>query len=173
MTVEDRENDPVLTAYMARRGELTRYFRARLGSEEAAEELVQEIYLKIARRPAAVIDNPDAYLFRLGTNLMLDRLKQERRAQRRAAAFRTVYAGEGEPVAEAPAADAALAARQRLDQVIQAVRSLPPAAQTAFRLHKLEGLSHAETAAAMGVSRSSVEKHLMACLRQIVAKVER
>ena len=52
-------------------------------------------------------------------------------------------------------------------------QALPPAAQEAFRLHKLEGLSHAETAAAMGVSRSSIEKYMMASLRLIVAKVGR
>jgi RNA polymerase sigma-70 factor (ECF subfamily) len=40
----------------------------------------------------------------------------------------------------------------------------------AVRLHKLEGLSHAETAKAMGVSRSSVEKYIMACLRLILER---
>jgi RNA polymerase sigma-70 factor (ECF subfamily) len=40
-------------------------------------------------------------------------------------------------------------------------------------LHKLNGLTHAETAAAMNISRSSVEKHIMASLKAILAKVGR
>jgi RNA polymerase sigma-70 factor (ECF subfamily) len=37
----------------------------------------------------------------------------------------------------------------------------------AFRLHKLEGLSQAETARAMGISVSAVEKHLSAALKSL------
>ncbi len=72
--------------------------------------------------------------------------------------------------ADEPAADDVVMARERLRLVIEAVRELPAQVQEAFRLHKLEGLSHAETAAAMGVSRSSVEKYLMTCLKRILAR---
>ncbi|MDR3508089.1 MAG: RNA polymerase sigma factor [Caulobacteraceae bacterium] len=171
--MDDQQPDPVLTAYLERRPALIRYFSVRLRSVEAAEELVQDIYLKIARRPAEAIENPDAFLFRLGSNLMLDRIKRDRRAKRRIEAYGVIYGSGGEPAADEPAADDALAARQRLQTIVEAVKALPAPAQTAFRLHKLEGLSHAETAAAMGVSRSSVEKYLMACLKQIQDKVGR
>ena len=69
--------------------------------------------------------------------------------------------------------EASTAAKLQLARTLEAVKALPPAVQEAFRLHKLEGLSHAETAAAMGVSRSSVEKYMMASLKLIVAKVGR
>jgi RNA polymerase sigma-70 factor (ECF subfamily) len=167
--------DPVLAAYLERREELVGYFRVRLRSEEAARDLVQDIYLKIAGRPPEEISNPGAYLYRLGTNLMLDQIKQRRRAGRRDADWRdaATTAVGGEDVAAEPAADEALAARQRLKQIVEAVNRLPPQAQEAFRLHKLEGLSHAETAAAMGMSRSSIEKYIMLALKTILAKVGR
>lgn len=172
------DRSPLLAAYLERRPELLRYFRIRLRSDEAAEELVQEIYLKIAQRSSQsvgdeAISNPAAYLFRLGSNLMLDRIKQERRAAQRASAYGEVYATAGaETIDDAPAAEDALAARQKLRKVIYAIRELPPNVQRAFHLHKVEGLSHAETAEAMGVSRSSVEKYLMACLKAALASVE-
>lgn len=173
--MQDNQADPLLATYLKRRPELERYFRIRLRSAEAAQDLVQDIYLKIVRRPPDAISNPTAYLYRLGANLMLDRLKQERRISRRATAWSEVYHNPlgGELAADAPAADDALAARQRLGSVIAAVQELPPQVQEAFRLHKLQGLSHAETAEAMGVSRSSVEKYLMASLKAILAKVGR
>ncbi|MBX3479007.1 MAG: RNA polymerase sigma factor [Caulobacter sp.] len=177
--MDDVEGHPLLAVYLARREELVRYFRIRLRSAEAAEDLVQDIYLKIAARPVTgapeEIGNPGAYLYRLGSNLMLDRIKQQRRADRRHAEWQdseTMSAG-GEPVDQAPPADEAVAARQRLDQILETVGAMSPSVREAFRLHKLEGLSHAETARAMGVSRSSVEKHIMASLRQILKRIGR
>ena len=173
--LDDSDVHPLLATYLERRTELVRYFRVRLRTEEAAEDLVQDIYLKIVARPAELIDNPAAYLYRLGTNLMLDKIKQQRRASLRDGEWRgaATSAVGGEDVAEATPADEALAARQRLNHILAVVRDLPAPVREAFRLHKLEGLSHAETAAAMGVSRSSVEKYIMTSLKRILAKVER
>ena len=49
------------------------------GSAAAAEDLVQEIYLRIAQAPPAELGSPEAWLYRVGSNLMLDRIKQQRR----------------------------------------------------------------------------------------------
>src|SRR5665213_2023619 len=68
----DRGRDASLVAvYLDKRADLRRFFAARLGSVEAAEDLVQEIYLKLVAADAAHVDvhNPSAYLYRLGANL--------------------------------------------------------------------------------------------------------
>ncbi|PIC00975.1 RNA polymerase sigma factor [Caulobacter sp. X] len=173
--MDDEPVHPLLSAYMERREDLVRYFRVRLRSDEAAEDLVQDIYFKITPPPAETVDNPAAYLFRLGANLMLDRIKVRRRAEARDAQWHGAHVSDvgGAHVANEAPADQAAAAKQQLEKILEAVKALPPAAQEAFRLHKLEGLSHAETAAAMGVSRSSVEKYMMSSLKLIVAKVGR
>jgi RNA polymerase sigma factor (sigma-70 family) len=172
--LEGSDSNPLVTAYLERRADIVRYFRARLRSDAAAEDLVQDIYLKVCGLPPAEIGNPGAYLFRIGANLMFDRIKVERRGQRREAEWRQVNTeGPGEGVAEAAPADMALDARQRLQAVIEVVDELPPQVREAFRLHKLEGLTHAETAKAMKVSRSSVEKYLMTCLSRLNARIGR
>jgi RNA polymerase sigma factor (sigma-70 family) len=167
--------NPLLATYLDRRKDLVRYFRVRLRSEEAAEDLVQDICVKITGLSAEGIDNPSGFLFRLGTNLMLDQIKQRKRAGRRDAEWRgaTSTSAGWEDISEASPADAAADARQRLARIIEVVKELPPPVQEAFRLHKLEGLSHTETAAAMNVSKSSVEKYMMTCLKRILAKVGR
>jgi RNA polymerase sigma-70 factor (ECF subfamily) len=76
-------------------------------------------------------------------------------------------------VADEPAADDAVASAQRLRQLVAAVDQLPPQAGRAFRLHKLEGLSHAETARVMGLSVKAVEKHVSAAVRALAARVGR
>jgi RNA polymerase sigma-70 factor (ECF subfamily) len=78
----------------------------------------------------------------------------------------------GEDAADEPALDDALASRQRMELLVAAVAQLPPQMQRAFRLHKLEGHSHAETAKQMGISVSAVEKHISAALRSLLTKLE-
>lgn len=162
---------PLLAAYLQRRGQLIGYFQVRLGSREAAEDLVQDLFVKIAQLPAATIDHPDAFLFRVGANLMFDRMKHALRARKHDAAWQGAHTRieGGEALAGEVAADDALDARQRLRRIIEVVSDLPWPLREAFRLHKLEGLSHAETARAMNLSRSSIEKYISTCLRRILA----
>jgi RNA polymerase sigma factor (sigma-70 family) len=173
--LDDSDQSALVAAYMDRRAELVRYFRARLRSEEAAEDLVQDIYLKISTPVEDEIWNPRAYLYRLGTNLMLDRMRDRRRAGYRDAAWRDSHTSAvgGQDVSDASPADEVADARQRLARVIEVVNDLPPQVQQAFRLHKLQALSHAETAKVMNVSKSSVEKYIMTCLQRILARVGR
>lgn len=179
-TAEPRDppggGDPLVAAYLSRRANLVRFFAARTGSMAAAEDLAQELFLKLAAREVGLeAENATAFLYRMATNLMLDRARGESRAAARDAAWsRDARSRVGaEEVAEEPPADEALASRQRLRQLVDAVAELPPQMQRAFRLHKLDGLSHAQTAQAMGISVKSVEKHISAALKALTARLGR
>ena len=164
----------LIEAYLDRRADLVRFFTLRLRSNAAAEDLVQEIYVRLARvDDDAPIDNPAAYLYRLGSNLMLEQMRGQRRSAARDAAWGDAQATTlgPDPVADEVAADTVVAARQRLAAVVAAVRELPARTQEVFRLHKLEGLSHSETAARLGVSRSAVEKHMITVLKHLAVRL--
>ena len=173
----DEISSDVVEAYLQRRAALVRYFTARTGSAAQAEDLVQEIYLKLValdERAKAAVRNPAAFLYRLGSNLMLDRLKQDRRGMVRDEAWRRnqgvdTVLGEA---ADTPAADDVLAAKQRLRQLAGAVEELTPQVRRAFVLHKLNGMSQAETAQAMNISRSAVEKHVSTALKHLMRRLE-
>jgi RNA polymerase sigma factor (sigma-70 family) len=170
------QDDPLLALYLERRANLVRFFAARAGSAAAAEDLAQELYLKLAiRDPGTAAENPLALIYRIALNLMLDRARGEARSAAREAAWRQAAHAEvaGEDVAHEPAPDEAAASRQRLRQLVEAAAELPPQMQRAFRLHKLEGLSHAETARVMGISVKSVEKHISAALKTLTARLGR
>jgi len=172
--LDHNNKSPLIGAYLQKRQDLLRYFTLRLNSEAAAEDVVQDIYLRIVTANSAVVENPTAYLYRLGTNLMLDRLKQQRRASLRDDAWhgsRYVRIG-GEDMANDPPAEEAMAARQRLQRIVDAIEELPPQRRRAFQLHKFEARSHAETAAIMGISRSAVEKHISAALRHLLSRLD-
>jgi RNA polymerase sigma factor (sigma-70 family) len=169
-------NDPLLALYLERRSNLVRFFSARSGSPGAAEDLTQELYFKIAARdPAETAESPLALIYRIAMNLMVDRARGDARASARDAAWRQTAHSTigGEDVADEASVDEAVASRQRLRQLVEAVAELPPQMQRAFRLHKLEGLSHAETARAMGISVKSVEKHISAALKTLTVRLGR
>jgi RNA polymerase sigma factor (sigma-70 family) len=167
-------DNPLLAVYLEKRANLVRFFAARLGSLETAEDLAQDLYLKLSTMaPVDDVQNPMALLYRMGANLMLDRLRQGRRAAARDDAWlkaERVTLG-GEDVVDQPPAEEALASRQRLTQLIAAVEQLPARMREAFQLHKLQGLSHAETARAMGVSVSAVEKHVSGALKALLGRL--
>ena len=163
----------LIAVYLRKRADLVRFFTKRTGSPAAAED-VQEIYLKISASDAVKdVRRPEAYLYRVGSNVMLDRLKGEGREAAREQAWRRLWAGEGrEGVADAPSAEDAVASRQRLESLLRGIDELPPQVARAFRRHKFDGLTHGEVAAELGVSRSAVEKYIMSALRHLMTKVE-
>lgn len=164
----------LIETYLARRPDLVRFFTQRLRSAQAAEDLVQDIYLRLAAQDGGVvIHNPVGYLYRLGSNLMLDRLRGARRAAIRESAWldsNSTRVGS-EEVAEDPSAEQAVLAKQRLETIVAALRELPDQTQRVFRMHKFDGMSHPEVAEALGISRSSVEKHVMAALKLLSARL--
>ena len=69
---------------------LVRLLTGVTGDPGAAEDLAQEVYLKLAGRdPAIVIENPKAMLYRMAINVMLDKARSDSRAAARGAVIRT------------------------------------------------------------------------------------
>jgi RNA polymerase sigma factor (sigma-70 family) len=158
------------SAYLEKRADLVRFFGVRLRSADAAEDLVQDIFVKISALPESQIENPVAYLYRLGWNMMLDKMRHQRRMKARDVDWsdtqHTLAANDA--VTDAPSAEDVLEGRQRLQRIVDALKDLPPQTQRVFLMHKFDGLSHGEVAAALGISRSAVEKHVSAALRHLL-----
>ena len=171
-----QDRTKILAIYTERRSALVRYFSSKTGSPDLAEDIAQDIATRIMGLPdstLAEISHPVAFLYRVGSNLMLDRAKSRQRAAARDhdwSSLQTTQTGL-EPVADLPAADDAAHARQRMDQVMAVVATLRPQCRRAFHLHKLEGLSHAEVAVHLGISRSAVEKHISQALRTLLREL--
>jgi RNA polymerase sigma-70 factor (ECF subfamily) len=166
--------DQLLATYLEKRDDLVRFLAARLRSVTAAEDLVQDLYVRLATIDlTGPVENPSAFLYRAAINLMLDRNRGQRRSDRREVDWQhsqNVTLG-GATTTNDPSPEDAAAARQRLRLLVQAVEALPPKTRRAFQLHKFEGLSQAETAERLGVTRKTVENQLAAALKQLVAKL--
>jgi RNA polymerase sigma factor (sigma-70 family) len=168
------EGTPLVRAFLERREALVLFLAARTRSMAVAEDLVQDLYLKLTTIEAAEdVRAPAALLYKMASNLLVDHVRSAQRSGRRDAAWRleTRAVSGGEDVVGEPAADEQIIGRERIRQLADAVAALPPQMQRAFRLHKLEGRSQAETAEAMGVSRKMVEAHIAAAIRHLTARL--
>ena len=151
--------------YLNERRSLLKLFLSRTRCRETAEDLVQDIALRLVALTSAElrrIEQPIAYLYQIGRNLWLDRLRGESRAAKRDRAWQDTCTDRlyGDSVCATPDPESALAVRQKAQRLEARLAALPPKRREAFRLHKIEGLSQSQTAARTGQSRSAVEKHV-------------
>jgi len=167
---------PLIAAYLKQREDLARFCRARLGGASGdVDDVLQDVYLKVSSLdPDVRPDNPRAFLFRLTSNLLMDRWRSAQRAAARDSEWRQINheTGPGEDLDAGPSAEAVVAGREKLTRLISALETLPSKTQTIFRLHKFDGVSYGDIAAQLSISRSSVEKHMMDALRSLARKVQ-
>jgi len=169
-TSPSSSTSPLILAYFSRREDMRRFFSVRMGGDADVEDLMQDLYLKVRRVDGEAIENHAAYLYRLASNLLLDHFRARRRSAARDAAWRDVnHASFGATdIADAADAEAVVAARLRLERLTRAIEALPPKTRHAFTLHKFDGLTHAETARKLGISRSAVEKHIGKAIKHLL-----
>jgi RNA polymerase sigma-70 factor (ECF subfamily) len=169
-----RADGPLLRAFLEKREALLLFLAARTRCMATAEDLLQDLYLKlVAVEDEAAVRAPSALLYRMASNILVDHVRSRQRAVRRDAGWHEdsrVQVG-GEAVVDEPAADEVVISRERVRRLAEAVHDLPPQMGRAFRLHKLDGLTQAQTAQAMGVSVKMVEQHIQAAMRNLTRRL--
>lgn len=141
------------------REQLLRYLRAH-GAGDAAEDLLQELWMKTAASPPGPIASPRSYLFRAATNLMIDRRRSQAQSQRREIEWSGLADRLPGSAANDPGPDRDLDGRRRLALVEAELAKLPARALSIFREHRIEGRTQREIAVAKGLSASTIESDL-------------
>lgn len=165
------ERDELELAYGVHRADIMRLLLARVGDRTEAEDLLQELWLKVRQNPAGPVQNGKAYLFRMAQNLVVDRLRERHRRmarERRWSDEAADFPAHGtEPADRRKSAEEAMLDREEIATLTSVIAHLPEGARRAFELHKLQGLSHGEVASALGISKSGVEKHMAVAMKYL------
>ncbi|AEG02655.1 RNA polymerase sigma factor [Methylomonas methanica] len=136
----------------------------------AAEDLVQEAYIRLLQHPdPESIKNVRAFLFRTTSNLSID-LHRRQMLEARYQADSTADI-DMEPAAIAvtsPAPETHISHQLELDLLRDMLQELPELTRYAFVLNRIEGLSHAEIAKRLGMSVRNSERHLAIALRHLL-----
>ena len=160
------KRDGLQTVFEANREQLLRYLRAH-GAGDAAEDLLQELWLKAAAGATGPIASPLNYLYRAATNLMIDRRRSQAQQQRREQEWSALTDRLAGSPANDPGPERGIEGRQRLELVERELAALPSRALSIFREHRLGGRTQREIAAGMGLSASTIESDLRMVYRML------
>jgi RNA polymerase sigma-70 factor (ECF subfamily) len=143
-------------------GKLRALLRPLADSDADIDDLLQETYAKVVSMPDyQSIEHPRAFILTVARNLAVERLRRKRIVSIEAMAdLEALHVFQAEPSPEE-----IVGARQELRLVAAAIEALPPQCREVFRLRKIQGLSQREVAERLGLSESSVEKHVARALR--------
>ena len=121
------------------------------------EELLSTAFLRLeqyeSRKP---VSDPVGFLVRTARNIAIDEYRHEQISSRHRSEMRHCQL-EPEDV---PLQDEVLAARARLERVKDGLAQLPPRTREIFLMYRLHDLKCREIAIKVGLSESSVEKHI-------------
>jgi RNA polymerase sigma-70 factor (ECF subfamily) len=146
---------------------LLRYGVSLVRDAAVAEDLVQEAFVRLwDRREQLDVTHPvRAYLFRAVRNLAINHRRNDR-TRLRLLEDPLVGDSAAVPRAETPPDDV-LSGSDLARQLDGWLDALPPRQREALLLSRVEGLSHAEVAEAMGCAPRTVSNHLVAALKTL------
>lgn len=138
------------------------YVSRLLGSKTAAEDVVQEAYLKLYQQRSS-LENPKAFLFVTARNLASNVQRHLRISATDSVADMSVFSAHADGRGSI---EDCLIADEELRLLAEAVESLSPQCRAAFSLKLFQGLSYKQIAVELGISVKTVEKHISKGLRE-------
>ncbi len=147
----------VSASFLEHQSFLKKFLSRYLYNHQDIEDVAQETYLRAYKAEQNKgIEQPKAFLFRIARNIALTELtKKSRQIVDTIADFDDFDVIQSEATVENE-----VEARQHLGIYCEAVAMLPEQCRRVYLLCKVHGLPHKEIAERMGLTVSSVEKHL-------------
>ena len=162
-----KSDDPVAAQWYAENlqvheAALRAWLRVKFPFLSDRDNVVQEALTRVWRmRQQHEIASPKALLFTTARNLAIDELRRRNIAP--------IESLEENPdlsvLDEGAAASDAVALKQEIQLLIQAMQSLPERCRQVLTLRRIHGLSHREIAAKLNISEATVETHVCNGLR--------
>lgn len=165
--------DGLLAIFMDLRPVLARFLVVRGAQVGEAEDVLQELYIKLTEQTTGPIADPRAYLYRMAHNLLTDRHRSAARRHRREEDWAGVPTGGMPDNDSQPSIETVLLDRERLKSVVDALAVLPERTVDIFQRYRIDGQSQKAIAIALGLSLSAVEKHLQRGYRVVLDAKQR
>lgn len=134
---------------------LLRFLASRLADASQAEDLAQEVYLRLLRvDDVGLIRDPRAFALRVAANVAHEwRMLARNRLAHSADALETLIDKAEEPFDT-------VAQAEQLARLRAALNTLSPTCRAVLLLHRRDGLTYHEIATHVGLSVGMVKKHL-------------
>ncbi|MEP7453855.1 RNA polymerase sigma factor [Phyllobacterium sp. SB3] len=149
--------------FAAIRPRLERVAHARTRSREAAEDLVQDTWLKLERSSGQELQNPAGFITRVAMNIVADHLRKEARRSKIDAEV-TGLLWETEDLASP---ERIVLGQEKLEAVRSTLAELPEKTRSIFLMNRLDGISHRKIAMKLGISDEAVYYHIRRALERL------
>ncbi len=165
---EETQTEQVRKLFEEHNRALVTFLAARLHSQAEARDVAQEAYVRMLQlHKGGEISFLRAYLFRIASNLAVDRMR--RRSVRQDGAPPALF----EELLAQPDPERVVLARQELEIVRQALRELPQKCRQAFAQYMFDDVSVADIAVQMRVSPRMIRHYIAEALAWCRLKRER
>lgn len=136
---------------------LRAWLRKKLGCVDQAADLAQDTFLRVlsSQQPPPLLNEPRAFLTTIAQRVLSNHWRRQKLEQAYLEALKLApHQFELSPEERTILLESLI----ELDNLLD---GLPPVVKRAFLLTQLDGLSHAETAEALGISVRSVKRHIV------------
>jgi RNA polymerase sigma-70 factor, ECF subfamily len=132
-----------------------------------AEDVVQEVFLRVSKHGARGIEDAKAWISRIAWRVAVDRYRGARRSQQEEFDER-IHA----PLARPAGTEQAAISRETLAILERMIPSLPKKEREALLLTSVEELTGAEAAAVLGTSETSVRARVFRARQRLMEKMK-
>ncbi|MFA5630625.1 MAG: RNA polymerase sigma factor [Porticoccaceae bacterium] len=164
------KNQDVMSVFVESQTVLKRFLRRFSSNAHDIEDICQETILRaLEAERTKEITAPRAFLFGISKNIV--RKKLDRESKRLVDLIEDLTPQEY--VDTGPSLEECVDSQRQMARFAEAVRALPRQCQKVFVLKKVYGHSHQEISKELGISISTVEKHVAAGLKRCAEHMER
>lgn len=149
------------------RAPLMAFFRRRLVSRADAEDMTQDVFLRLIAGGEQRFDKIEAYIFQIASNLLKDRLRRDRVRFFAATALDTQF-----EELEIIDPSRIVISREQLARIQVYLGELPKVTRNLFILFRLEGIPQSELATSYKMSVRGVQKHILKAMQYILKRLE-
>jgi len=141
---------------------LISFILSKTGSQELAEEVVQQTFVRVwERRDVLSLNHPIAsQLFRIARTILIDQLRKNAHARKYINHLQLYPA----PIEHG---DNTMDYRESLSRIQLIIDEMPPMRKKVFQMSRFEEQSYAEIARNLGISPKTVENHIALALKQL------
>ncbi|MBN4666513.1 sigma-70 family RNA polymerase sigma factor [Pandoraea nosoerga] len=154
-------DDTLHGLYNDHHGWLHGWLHRKTGCSHRAADLVHDTFVRLLERdPPRLLASPRAFLTTVAQRVLYNHWRRE--------AIERAYleALAREPEGCEPSPEARAVVLETLVEIDRCLDGLPPLVKRAFLLAQLDGLTHAEIAARLGISLATVKRHLVRAATQ-------
>ncbi len=164
--MERAYSQDLLTVFLRLRKHLHLSIARLVRSPAAAEDLVQDTFVRLWERRAQLPQSAmlSGYVVRTGRNLAIDFKRRERIAPFIDGVEMLEFMAD-----TAPSPEHRAIAAQKLQTLSDAIAALPPRAREVFVLARIEGMTYVEIGERLGISPKTVFSHMVVALERLEA----